>query len=471
MNDPINPQIDPRKKRHVTECPRGDSFVRSGDDAEGAVWQYLLDNLTIRAVGDYRILVNYHLPVRTYGTSGTLEIDLVIINKFGVFLLEVKDWMGKIVAYDDTWLKDGRNMKGNPLVSIDSKARIFKSHWFGNSSDLGGVSVKGLVVLARGKAAFENRSSFEEQSIIGIDQALLKVVNPPAFLLKPDHRKLTDEEIENIKNNLYKKHTDSGEVLIEDYRIGNQLLPGDVYKAYEAVNQNLPSQRVRIKVYQHGNLAEASEKTKLRIRRDADAVSKLGPHRNILYTLNFFPDPERSDLYYEVTELIDGERLDKMMARRDGPLAFKKQLDYLDQLCDALAHAHRQGVFHRNICPETVYVTKDGIVKLGDFDFAKVEGVATIVDPKQPLLDKDFTPPELYPNATNATPSSDLYSLGCLWLYLASWPTKKMTFNSIQNLPLPKPALHIMQTMVSEKPANRPQNAEILQKRLKELSR
>jgi serine/threonine-protein kinase len=330
------------------------------------------------------------------------------------------------------------------------------------------VSVRGLVVLARGKAAFENRSSFEEQTIVGIDQALLKVVNPPAFLLKPGHRMLTDEEIENIKNNLYKKHIDSGEILIEDFRLGNKLLPGDLYKAYEAVNQNLPSQRVRVKVYQQKSLAGASERTKLRIRRDADAVSKLGVHRNILYTLNFFPDPERSDLYYQVTELIDGDRLDEMMSIRKEPLPFRIQLDYLEQLCDALAHAHQQGVYHRNICPETVYVTTMGVIKLADFDFAKVEGSATIIDPKEPLTDTEFTAPELTFNASNASPASDLYSLGVMWLYMASWPEKKpiREHSLLESLLIPENARKLIKSLIAPAPANRPQNAEEVRKKL-----
>jgi len=474
MNSSENSDINQKKKRHITECPRGDNLTRFGDKAEKAVYQYILDNLTIRAIGDYRILLNYHMPVRSPGPAATQEIDLVLINKFGVFLIEVKDWAGKIIASDDTWVKDDRDMKGNPLLSIESKARIFKSHWFGKSSNFGDINVWGLVVLARGKANFENRSNYDDRSIVGIDQALLNIINPPTFLLKPDYRKLADDEIEQIKNTLFKKHIDSGEILIEDYRIGNHLLPGDLYHAYEAVNKNLPTQHVRIKVYQLKDLIKVSDDTQRKIRRDADAVSKMGIHSNIIYTLNFFPDPTRSDLYYEVTELIDGVRLDKLMARTSECIPYKIQLDYLIQLCKALTHAHKKEIYHRNICPETVYITRDGVVKLADFDFAKVIGDVTISDPKQPLLiNNKFAPPELFSDPTSASADSDLYSLGCLWLYLAYWPVKNDLNNPQQdtiNLSIPQPARELMRSMLSTKRAHRPQNAENLRKKLQDLS-
>src|SRR6266496_891732 len=152
QNDSL--QKHPKWSRYVTECPKGDVLFRDGDQAEKDVVRYLLDHLTPQSVGEYRILMNYHMPVRSSGPAQTQEIDIVLINKFGIYLLEVKDRRGKIVAYDSTWLQDGRDMRGNPLLAIESKARVFKSHWFDRTTDLHMVFVKGLVVLARGKELF-----------------------------------------------------------------------------------------------------------------------------------------------------------------------------------------------------------------------------------------------------------------------------------------------------------------------------
>lgn len=466
MNNKFNLQDDPIQKkqnwsRYVTECPKSDTLFSDGDKAEKDVAQYLRDNLKTQTLGEYRILMNYHLPVRSSGPTQTLEIDVVLINRFGVYLLEVKDRGGKIVAYDDTWIQNGHDM-GNPYSLINKKAKIFKSYLRDKSTSFDMVFVKGIVVLARGKTSFENQSHYSDRSVVGIDHTLLNEVSPSPDIVR---RKLSDGEILQIKDMIFKEHTSSSDIIIEDYRVGNELLPGGMYTAYEARNINLPNQRVRIKIYQ----SKASKEVMNRIRRDADAVSQLGHHPNILYTINFIPDAQHPDLYYEITELIDGVRLDKLMANRKDPLSFDLQLNYLKQLCTALTHAHGMGIIHRNICPETVYVTRDGVVKLADFDFAKVDGFATIVDPSIPLIDSEFTPPELYPDASNASPRSDLYALGCLWLYMASWPTKELKVNNIQSIPVSQAARDLMQALLSHVPAKRPQTADALLKELKKL--
>ena len=468
MDNQFNLLGDPIRKKqkwahHVTECPKGDVLLRAGDRAEKDVVQHLLDNLVTETVGDYRILMYYHLPIsNNRGLDQVQEIDIVLINKFGIYALEVKDWRGRIIASDKTWMKNNHDM-GNPYHLINSKAKNFKGKLVRDSVDFSMVWVRGVVVLAQGRNSFENQSQLSYSDVVGIDDALLKIVDlPPNFYVR---RKLSDEEILQIKNLMFKEHISSSEIIIDDYRVGHELLPGGIYKAYEARNINLPNQRVRIKIYQ----SEASREVVDRIRRDADAVTQLGHHPNILYTINFIPDAEYPNLYYEITELVDGMRLDQMVVNRDEPFSFELQIYCLEQLCAALSHAHDKGIIHRNICPETVYVTRDGVVKLADFDYAKVDGFATIVDTSIPLLDTDFTPPEMYPDASNASPKSDLYALGCLWLYMASWPAERLPKENIQTLPISQPARDLMQALLSPVLSKRPRTANDLLKKLKEL--
>ena len=56
----------------------------------------------------------------------------------------------------------------------------------------------------------------------------------------------------------------------------------------------------------------------------------MGGHENILNTVNFFPDSDRPDVFYEVTELIRGDRLDEIIAQCNRPVSLEQQLDYLD---------------------------------------------------------------------------------------------------------------------------------------------
>jgi eukaryotic-like serine/threonine-protein kinase len=92
-----------------------------------------------------------------------------------------------------------------------------------------------------------------------------------------------------------------------------------------------------------------------RFELEARAVAALNrPHICQLYDVG--PN-------YLVMEFVDGSTL-------KGPLELEKAVEYAAQILDALDAAHQKGITHRDLRPDNILVTKQGI-KLLDFGLAK----------------------------------------------------------------------------------------------------
>lgn len=132
------------------------------------------------------------------------------------------------------------------------------------------------------------------------------------------------------------------------YEVTTLIGAGGMGEVYRARDTRL-ARTVAIKVSQ--------EQFSERFAREAQAIATLNhPHICTLHDVG--PD-------YLVMEFVDGVPM-------TGPLPMTEALRYAEQIADALDHAHRRGVVHRDLKPGNILVTKSGI-KLLDFGLAKTE--------------------------------------------------------------------------------------------------
>lgn len=112
-----------------------------------------------------------------------------------------------------------------------------------------------------------------------------------------------------------------------------------------------------------------------------------------------------------VMELVEGPTLREMLSQ--GPLKPSLAVSILDQLLDVVEYAHRQGVIHRDIKPDNIFLTPDGVVKLVDFGIARsIDGARTMATSMGTVLG---TPGYLSPEqaqGTSVDSRSDLFSIG-----------------------------------------------------------
>jgi tetratricopeptide (TPR) repeat protein len=99
-----------------------------------------------------------------------------------------------------------------------------------------------------------------------------------------------------------------------------------------------------------------------RLRRDAQAAGALG-HPNLAAVLGV---GEHDGQPWVATELVQGVSLAQILRSRT-PWPIEHVLDAWRQLCEGLAHAHREGVLHLDLKPADVRITPHGEVKVLDF--------------------------------------------------------------------------------------------------------
>ena len=127
-------------------------------------------------------------------------------------------------------------------------------------------------------------------------------------------------------------------------------------------------------------------------------------HPNIVSLLTA---EKQDDIFFIVMEYVAGETLENLIARA-GAIDLTRALDFTCQICNAVDHAHAQGVLHRDLRPANVMVSEAGMIKVADFGtsrFLEVAAQGTTVIGSPPYM-----APEQFQG--KAVFASDIYSLG-----------------------------------------------------------
>jgi serine/threonine-protein kinase len=260
------------------------------------------------------------------------------------------------------------------------------------------------------------------------------------------------------------------------YRIERKLGEGAMGAVYGAVHPVI-GKRVAIKVMGaslSGNL-EATE----RFAREARAACAIEhPHIVDIYSFGMLPDGRP----YFVMEWLEGESLAARL--RGGGLAFAEGLDVLEQICDALEAVHAEGVVHRDLKPDNVFLTRGPtgapLVKLLDF------GVAKLMRDERAAVDKTragailgtplyISPEQARGEAVDAR--TDIYALGVVGYevvlgrppFVAQSEVDLLAMHLTRAPPaprslwaeVPRPLDELLQRMVAKDAAERPTLTEV----------
>lgn len=199
-----------------------------------------------------------------------------------------------------------------------------------------------------------------------------------------------------------------GVTLSGRYRLQRLIATGGMGQVWEAVDSRL-GRRVAVKVLKQ----EFSQDPEFieRFRAEARTTAMLN-HPGIAAVHDYGEsqlDGEGRTAYL-VMELVNGEPLNSVL-KRTGRLSLRHALDMLEQTGRALQIAHAAGLVHRDVKPGNILITPTGQVKITDFGIAKAVDAAPVTQTGMVMGTAQYIAPE-QALGHDATPSSDVYSLG-----------------------------------------------------------
>ena len=99
-------------------------------------------------------------------------------------------------------------------------------------------------------------------------------------------------------------------------------------------------------------------------------MGRLGSHPHIV-TVHDLGDENGQP--YLVTEFLEGGDVEQVIERADGHrLPLEQVLNIAKETCRGLEFAHSKGIVHRDLKPGNVWMTSEGVAKIGDFGLAVI---------------------------------------------------------------------------------------------------
>lgn len=171
--------------------------------------------------------------------------------------------------------------------------------------------------------------------------------------------------------------------------------------------QLLPENQEKRSIYFHGMQ---------RFLEEAYILQKIRAFPGIVTIFDCF---EENGTAYFAMEYVYGTTV-KAQVVSAGKLPVEEALRITAAVAGALDRIHKTcGVFHRDISPENIMLSKDGAVKLLDFGSAKFISRETCQNFTVVLKD-GYAPPEQYSSATPQGPYTDVYALASTFYYMVT---------------------------------------------------
>ncbi len=242
----------------------------------------------------------------------------------------------------------------------------------------------------------------------------------------PNQRSLADLLVENSFITINQAKRIRGQMderrssQLPGYQVLGKLGKGAMATVYKARQVSL-DRIVAVKILPR-KMSESTEFVD-RFYKEGRAAARLS-HNNIVQAIDVGSTPD--GLHYFAMEYVEGPTLYDIMqpppVGQGRHFTEEEGLDICIQMADALAHAHRRGLIHRDVKPKNILLTPQGIAKLTDLGLARAtdDKVAAESEAGKAYGTPYYISPEQIRGDVDIDFRADIYSLGATMYHLVT---------------------------------------------------
>jgi len=337
-----------------------------------------------RALDFIRAGLPNHEPYRAWSnfefqtSDGAIyEVDLLVLTKQGLWLVEIKSWPGRVRGDVATWTRthDGKtvtednpvllaNRKAKALVSLlkaQPAARTIRMPWLEAVVFLSADNLQcELTGQGLNRVLLQDLPGTESTpERPGILAALLNRQGPG---IEPESRSLIDIKVAKSLSRAMEQaglRPSQKSRRVGDYILGDLLADGPGYQDRLAKHASFENVFCRVRQYTvaQADSEEERQRRKRAAAREFQIIQSLN-HPNILPVQDYKEHELGPALLFKYLD-PQAIRFDHYLATRCHKLTSDERLKLLRQIADAIRYAHRRRIVHRALSPQSILLMKD----------------------------------------------------------------------------------------------------------------
>lgn len=359
-------------------------------------------------------LVLTNLEIHDPQSNRYFETDLVVVSTFGIYVVELKHWSGRIEIRANSWIQNGSFFKHDPHKANNFKAKLLKGLYEHQYPQFPWVYFESVVVLTNPDVMADGTSvpstTSHNPTFAGSEKFLQYLKHQ-----RTEHgAKIKPAQCEAFVEFLRKLQSPAPprDFVFPGYEIVERLYQHTDRAEVVARRTDIRHRRLsRLRVFFPPTSGSAHEERVFHERATAtlNAVAKTGDHPNIL---KVWPVPNENNYIVEGSDWSEQGTLRDLLAA-EGRLSPERALHVTQGILAGLDALHRQCVVHRALSPENILMVGD-VPKLMNFDlsFQLEDNRTTVIPDASRLKRTPYIAPEVYRGGTTPEAAADLFSVG-----------------------------------------------------------